>query len=131
MQMMTIQEIYTAISVVAQTTERISSEIRALRGLIKEAAQSIERLEHAQKLFANSPPDLIQITVDDLELTVRTRNCLRAARIDLLVELLSKTEADLLNIPNMGKKSVNEVKAVLEYRGLHLGSLSGKGDSND
>ena len=58
--------------------------------------------------------------VDDLELTERPRNCLKRAQINTLSELLDKTPDDLLAITNFGEKSLDEVVAKLDERGLSL-----------
>lgn len=59
--------------------------------------------------------------VDDLELTVRSANCLKAENIRYIGDLVQRTEVELLKTPNLGKKSLTEIKAVLEGRGLSLG----------
>jgi len=59
--------------------------------------------------------------VDDLELTVRSANCLKAENIYYIGDLIQRTEVELLKTPNLGKKSLNEIKDVLEGRGLSLG----------
>ena len=60
-------------------------------------------------------------TVDELELSVRSANCLQNANIKYIYELVEKTEADLLKTKNFGRKSLNEVKDVLTELGLQLG----------
>ena len=59
--------------------------------------------------------------VDDLELTVRSANCLKAENIYYIGDLVQRTEVELLKTPNLGKKSLTEIKDVLASRGLHLG----------
>ena len=59
--------------------------------------------------------------VDDLELTVRSANCLKAENIYYIGDLVQCTEVELLKTPNLGKKSLTEIKDVLQSRGLHLG----------
>ena len=59
--------------------------------------------------------------VDDLELTVRSANCLKAENIYYIGDLVQRTENELLKTPNLGRKSLNEIKEVLESRGLSLG----------
>ena len=59
--------------------------------------------------------------VDDLELTVRSANCLKAESIFLIGDLIQRTEVELLKTPNLGKKSLTEIKDVLATRGLSLG----------
>ena len=59
--------------------------------------------------------------VDDLELTVRSANCLKAEDIYYIGDLIQRTEVELLKTPNLGKKSLTEIKDVLASRGLSLG----------
>lgn len=59
--------------------------------------------------------------VDDLELTVRSANCLKAENIYYIGDLIQRTEVELLKTPNLGKKSLTEIKDVLASRGLSLG----------
>jgi DNA-directed RNA polymerase subunit alpha len=59
--------------------------------------------------------------VDDLELTVRSANCLKAENIFYIGDLVQRTESALLKTPNLGKKSLQEIKDVLAQRGLSLG----------
>lgn len=61
------------------------------------------------------------LPVDDLELTVRSANCLKAENIYYIGDLVKRTEVELLKTPNLGKKSLNEIKNVLKIRGLSLG----------
>lgn len=65
-------------------------------------------------------PELLR-PVDDLELTVRSANCLKAERIQYIGDLVQRTEVELLKTPNLGKKSLTEIKDVLASRGLSLG----------
>ncbi len=59
--------------------------------------------------------------VDELELSVRSANCLKNDNIIYIGDLVQKTEADMLRTPNFGRKSLNEIKEVLAQMGLHLG----------
>ncbi|MCK5876113.1 MAG: DNA-directed RNA polymerase subunit alpha [Candidatus Marithrix sp.] len=59
--------------------------------------------------------------VDELDLTVRSANCLKAESIFYIGDLIQKTESDLLKTPNLGKKSLTEIKDILASRGLSLG----------
>lgn len=65
-------------------------------------------------------PILLQ-PVDDLELTVRSANCLKAENVLYIGDLIQKTEVELLKTPNLGKKSLVEIKDVLGQKGLSLG----------
>jgi len=59
--------------------------------------------------------------VDDLELTVRSANCLKAENIYYIGDLIQRTEVELLKTPNLGKKSLTEIKDVLAQQALSLG----------
>ncbi len=59
--------------------------------------------------------------VDELELSVRSANCLKNDNIIYIGDLVQKTEAEMLRTPNFGRKSLNEIKEVLQQMGLHLG----------
>ncbi len=73
---------------------------------------------------AEQEPDIDPVLlrpVDDLELTVRSANCLKAEQIYYIGDLIQRTEVELLKTPNLGKKSLTEIKDVLASRGLSLG----------
>jgi DNA-directed RNA polymerase subunit alpha len=71
---------------------------------------------------AEAPVDPILLRpVDELELTVRSANCLKAENINYIGDLVQRTEVELLRTPNLGKKSLTEIKQVLESHGLMLG----------
>jgi DNA-directed RNA polymerase subunit alpha len=77
--------------------------------------------------------DMVGQPVDMIELTVRASNCLKAAKIRTIGELISKTEEELLGFKNFGKKSLEEIKERLTEMGMHLGMLApvaaGSGES--
>ena len=60
--------------------------------------------------------------MDDLELTVRSANCLKAENLYYIGDLVQRTETELLKTPNLGKKSLTEIKDVLASHGLTLGT---------
>jgi len=64
---------------------------------------------------------LLQTRVDELELSVRSSNCLRAANIQTLADLVGKTESEMLKYRNFGRKSLNELNAILDELGLSFG----------
>ena len=64
---------------------------------------------------------ILSRAVDDLELTVRSANCLKAENVYFIGDLVQHTEVELLKTPNLGKKSLNEIKEVLKTKNLHLG----------
>ena len=67
------------------------------------------------------PDPVLMQPVEDLELTVRSANCLKAESIIYIGDLVQRTEVELLKTPNLGKKSLNELKDVLAQRNLSLG----------
>jgi DNA-directed RNA polymerase subunit alpha len=77
--------------------------------------------EPAPRSGANFDPILLR-PVDELELTVRSANCLKAENIYHIGDLIQRTETELLKTPNLGRKSLNEIKEVLASRGLTLGA---------
>jgi len=76
--------------------------------------------EKFEKKDAEIDPILLR-SVDDLELTVRSANCLKAESIYYIGDLIQRTEVELLKTPNLGKKSLTEIKDVLAVHGLSLG----------
>jgi len=66
---------------------------------------------------------LLLRSIEELELTVRSTNCLKAENIFLIGDLIQRAEMDLLKTPNLGKKSLNEIKDELASRGLSLGTV--------
>jgi DNA-directed RNA polymerase subunit alpha len=74
----------------------------------------------APRSTAQVDPILLR-PVDELELTVRSANCLKAENIFYIGDLIQRTENELLKTPNLGRKSLNEIKEVLASRGLTLG----------
>jgi DNA-directed RNA polymerase subunit alpha len=64
---------------------------------------------------------LLKTRVDELELSVRSSNCLRAANIQTLADLVTKTESEMLKYRNFGRKSLNEISTLLEQMDLHFG----------
>jgi len=83
----------------------------------KVSEQVIEEIEEPVEEF---DPILLR-PVDDLELTVRSANCLKAENIFYIGDLIQRTEVELLKTPNLGKKSLTEIKDVLAVKGLSLG----------
>jgi len=73
-----------------------------------------------EKMESEIDPILLR-PVDDLELTVRSANCLKAESIYYIGDLIQRTEVELLKTPNLGKKSLTEIKDVLASHGLSLG----------
>ena len=76
---------------------------------------------------ANFPPEevddsakVLEMTIDDLDLSVRSFNCLKRAGINSVADLTQKTEEDMMKVRNLGRKSLDEVKKKLEELGLSL-----------
>jgi len=80
------------------------------------AAQPVEEIDDELEFNRN----LVR-KVDELELSVRSANCLKNDNIVYIGDLVQKTEAEMLRTPNFGRKSLNEIKEVLAQMGLHLG----------
>jgi DNA-directed RNA polymerase subunit alpha len=87
--------------------------------------------EHIANVFTMAEPQsagkssfdpMLLRPVDELELTVRSANCLKAENIYYIGDLIQRTETELLKTPNLGRKSLNEIKEVLASRGLTLGA---------
>jgi DNA-directed RNA polymerase subunit alpha len=87
-----------------------------LEGQVGEIFDNVNRDRSDQKF----DPILLR-PVDELELTVRSANCLKAENIYYIGDLIQRTETELLKTPNLGRKSLNEIKEVLASRGLTLG----------
>ncbi len=85
---------------------------------------ALEGAEPTAEISTSRAPQIDPILlrpVDDLELTVRSANCLKAENIYYIGDLIQRTENELLKTPNLGRKSLNEIKEVLASRGLTLG----------
>lgn len=94
--------------------------LRSLIGLVEDLSDEPVGLELGELAPATQPDAEAELTVDDLELTERPRNCLKRAQINTVSELLERTRDDLLAITNFGDKSLDEVVARLDERGLSL-----------
>ncbi len=80
-----------------------------------------QRERGGAKPIASGVDPVLLRPIDDLELTVRSANCLKAENIYYIGDLIQRTEVELLKTPNLGKKSLTEIKEVLAQRGLSLG----------
>jgi DNA-directed RNA polymerase subunit alpha len=101
------------------------SAIKMAATILQEQLSAIVNLEgnvepQIQPETTEVDPILLK-PVDELELTVRSANCLKAESIYYIGDLIQKTESDLLRTPNLGKKSLTEIKQVLASQGLSLG----------
>ncbi len=79
--------------------------------------------EQEAKKDQNDFDPILMRSIEELELTVRSTNCLKAESIFLIGDLIHRSEFDLLKTPNLGKKSLNEIKDVLASKGLSLGMV--------
>ncbi|WP_435104828.1 DNA-directed RNA polymerase subunit alpha [Arhodomonas sp. AD133] len=100
--------------------------IRFAAGLLRDQLAVFVDLEGGEETFEpeRKEPEVDPVLlrpIDDLELTVRSANCLKAESIHYVGDLVQKTEVELLKTPNLGKKSLNEIKEVLAQHGLQLG----------
>ena len=94
--------------------------LRSLVDLVATMSDEPKGLELGDIVDATvSSPDL-DLPIEELDLSERPNNCLKRAQVNTVGELLTKTEDDLLNITNFGQKSLDEVKAKLDERGLTL-----------
>lgn len=99
--------------------------IRRAAGILQDQLSIFVDLQpHEEKQFDVFRPEFDPIllkSVDELELTVRSANCLKVENIYYIGDLVQRTEQDLLKTPNLGRISLNEIKEVLESRSLSLG----------
>ncbi len=115
-----------------ETNGTVSAEdaVRAAAKILVEQLAVFAQLEghelaafdqSTQKGAADRFDPILLRPVDELELTVRSANCLKAENIYYIGDLIQRTENELLKTPNLGRKSLNEIKEVLASRGLTLG----------
>lgn len=84
--------------------------------------EKVKEHEVEEEVVEEQPFDPVLLRpVDDLELTVRSANCLKAENIFYIGDLIQRTEVELLRTPNLGKKSLTEIKDILALKGLSLG----------
>lgn len=99
--------------------------IRIAGSILKDQLSVFVNLEGSEEEVHEEPESQIDPIllrpVDDLELTVRSANCLKAENIYYIGDLIQRTEVELLKTPNLGKKSLTEIKDVLASYGLSLG----------
>jgi DNA-directed RNA polymerase subunit alpha len=114
-----------------ETNGAVTAEdaVRAAAKILVEQLAVFAQLEGSELAAFDAPaarssqqfdPILLR-PVDELELTVRSANCLKAENIYYIGDLIQRTENELLKTPNLGRKSLNEIKEVLASRGLTLG----------
>ncbi|EYC52640.1 DNA-directed RNA polymerase subunit alpha [Hylemonella gracilis str. Niagara R] len=113
-----------------ETNGTITAEdaVRASAKILVEQLAVFAQLDGSEKIFdapsqrsAGQFDPILLRPVDELELTVRSANCLKAENIYYIGDLIQRSENELLKTPNLGRKSLNEIKEVLASRGLTLG----------
>ncbi|MFZ2650716.1 MAG: DNA-directed RNA polymerase subunit alpha [Burkholderiaceae bacterium] len=117
-----VMEIVTNGAVTPEEAMRSSAKIlvEQLAVFAQLEGSEIAAFNEPQQRSAQFDPILLR-PVDELELTVRSANCLKAENIYYIGDLIQRTETELLKTPNLGRKSLNEIKEVLASRGLTLG----------
>ncbi|MCH9645974.1 MAG: DNA-directed RNA polymerase subunit alpha [Proteobacteria bacterium] len=116
------------LNIVIETNGSVDAEaaIKRAASILQDQLSSFVELELVEEEEAlptsdDFDPQLLA-AVDELELTVRSANCLKAEQIYYIGDLIQKSEQDLLRTPNLGRKSLNEIKEVLTDKGLDLGT---------
>jgi len=96
----------------------LSDHLTVFTNLSDSVATSSTVVEKAE----NRPDAKLSMTIDELDLSVRSFNCLKRANINTVADLINKTGEDMMKVRNMGKKSLDEVQKKLEMMGLSLAS---------
>lgn len=91
-----------------------------LYALVSELSENPQGLELGELAPASSTSPDLELTVDELDLSERPRNCLRRARIETIGQLLTNSAEELLALTNFGQKSLDEIIEKLDERGLAL-----------
>jgi DNA-directed RNA polymerase subunit alpha len=94
--------------------------LRSLVGLVADMSDEPQGLELGELAVTSAGSPDLDLPIEDLDLSERPRNCLKRAQVNSVGELVQKTEDDLLAITNFGQKSLDEVIAKLDERGLSL-----------
>jgi len=106
---------------VVDAEQAIRDAARILMGQLSVFANLESELTEVEVQQAPQIDPILLRPVDDLELTVRSANCLKAENIHYIGDLIQRNESDLLKAPNLGRKSLNEIKDILNAKGLSLG----------
>ena len=118
-----VMEIETNGAITAEDAVRAAARIlvEQLAVFAQIDASELAAFESGAAAAAQQFDPILLRPVDELELTVRSANCLKAENIYYIGDLIQRTENELLKTPNLGRKSLNEIKEVLAQRGLTLG----------
>ncbi len=120
---------YDKLSMRVETNGAVTPEdaVALAARILQDQLQLFINFEEPQAASAEEQPSELPfnrnllLKVDELELSVRSANCLKNDNIIYIGDLVQKTEAEMLRTPNFGRKSLNEIKEVLASMGLHLG----------
>jgi DNA-directed RNA polymerase subunit alpha len=120
---------YDRLSMVVETNGAVKPEdsVALAARILQDQLKLFINFEEPQQALAERVEDELPFNknllrkVDELELSVRSANCLKNDNIIYIGDLVQKTEAEMLRTPNFGRKSLNEIKEVLAQMGLHLG----------
>ncbi len=120
---------YDKLSMRVETNGAVTPEdaVALAARILQDQLQLFINFEEPQAMAAEELPSELPfnknllLKVDELELSVRSANCLKNDNIIYIGDLVQKTEAEMLRTPNFGRKSLNEIKEVLASMGLHLG----------
>ncbi|MFM2043152.1 MAG: DNA-directed polymerase, alpha subunit [Pseudomonadota bacterium] len=120
---------YDKLSLTVETNGAVTPEdaVAIAARILQDQLQMFINFEEPQAAVAEATKEEIPFNknllrkVDELELSVRSANCLKNDNIVYIGDLVQKTEAEMLRTPNFGRKSLNEIKEVLAQMGLHLG----------
>ena len=116
------------LNIVIETNGSVDAEesVKRAATILQDQLSSFVELEPVVEEEPQPPsddfPPMYLSAVDELELTVRSANCLKAEQIYYIGDLIQKSEQDLLRTPNLGRKSLNEIKEVLTEKNLELGT---------
>ena len=116
------------LNITIETNGSVSAEeaVKRAATILQDQLSSFVELEAVEEEppqpTSDDFPSIYLSAVDELELTVRSANCLKAEQIYYIGDLIEKTELELLRTPNLGRKSLNEIKEVLTEKGLELGT---------
>ena len=120
---------YDKLSITVETDGTLSPDdaLAYAARILQDQLQTFINFEEPKEAGRDEEADMLEFNplllkkVDELELSVRSANCLKNDNIVYIGDLIQKTEAEMLRTPNFGRKSLNEIKEVLTTMGLHLG----------